>query len=178
MNPDRQPSLPFNQTVELVRDLESGETTLRTSRRRRKISQRRIPSLRERAQALSRWQANCNFEVLLARGAEAYRSGEANKIAITSGINTEFGAGIGARDDADFALKDAFAETRFKTINTFDIVRQIKRTTMGLRNRSRFGSDWFEGYVDRVVGLLGEEKGLSAKTIDKYKTYLHSPELL
>lgn len=161
---ERQRVLPFGDKVEFREDLDTGATSL-VRKKRRKIPE---ATYIQRVRAINQWRGESNFELIFAAGAQAFPEAESSKIALRSGINTEWASNIGCRDDAESALSDMFDPqlTRFKPIRAVDIVRLMKAEAAKIDRKTNFHLHGLQAYLERTIVILGEARGLSEKTVE------------
>lgn len=165
---ERQP-VPLGKRVELREILETGEVSI-VLRKRKDIPR---ASYIQRIRALNQWKGESNFELVFAAGAQAYPEAEAAKIAIMSGINTNFDDAIGYRDDAESALREMFDPqlTRFKLINSVDLTRLMKTETARIKHKLHYRTQGLQAYLERAIEIMGEARGLSLQTVANLKDF-------
>lgn len=164
-----QPGLPFQDTLEMVTNLTTGEKRFQ----KRKLRVKREPSARERAGALNSWLAATNFEMLFYQGAESHRQAESAKMLRRSFQNSEFDDALGGRDDVDSAFVNAFDKKRtdFRPIRDIDIVGVMKRQAYVIEKRLRVSGDWVQSYLQRTVDLMCLTRERSYRQTENLKDY-------
>lgn len=176
MTQERQGKFPLIETVEYVKNLHTGEERLR----RRKVRQRRRPTLAERERAIRDWLTETAFEKKFQFGAEAWHAAESVKSAEMSGQMVEYFSGRGAGDDAEIALRDTLdiARTRFLPVRSFDIAKIIRRQIFLTEDKLRLHGTWIHLYADWVIDLMKTSRNLSETTTEALKKYVHQGVLL
>ena len=157
---DSQPGLPIEVTIGIFSDLQTGETTFRSQKRRHR---RGTLTDFERAQALKSWWEE-NGRLAFLQTAQTWQQDQSVGIAEISGQNVEFSSAKMAQAGAEEALRSSFRSTLFKPIQVLAITILLKKEARRIEIRLGEQSGWIASFLSETIDILAEERRVSKRT--------------
>ena len=171
MGDERQLGFGRSHTVVVVKDLITGERSLE----RRPVS-RHPSSKTERSALVENWWIAWGWGAFL-KAAQGWRVFEGAKLAEASGQSVEYGSAQVTDADVQADLRKAFCKTLFTKITSMDIAGRVKQQATAIKLQDPLARLWMGSFLEKVVDILGEVRGLSDQTKANLKAYLVTDRL-
>lgn len=171
MGDERRSRFGRSHTVVVVEDLITRRKNLET----RPIS-RHPASKTERVALVENWWTEWGWGAFL-KAVQGWRVFEGAKLAEASGQSVEYGSAQVTDADVQADVREAFCKTLFTKITSMDIVEKVKQQVTVIKFQDPSARLWIGSFLENVVDILGEVRGLSDQTKANLKAYLVTDRL-